>query len=111
MIGGAIALVVAVAAVVGVTGSSRDAPLPPAEPEMTNVYMTCEPNDSTVTRVDDGKLLGRTPMTLTFPKGNGQVTVIVHKDGYQDRRVDVPLFSATGRIDVQLTRLDGSTGH
>jgi hypothetical protein len=106
VIAAALGLVVLAAVLFGVTRSGGDAPPPVAGPEMTNVYMTCVPNDSTVTRADDGTLLGRTPLTLTLPKSSGMLTVVVHHDGFNDRRVEVPLFSATGRIDVELTSLD-----
>jgi hypothetical protein len=106
VIAAALGLIVLAAVVFGVTRGSGDAPPPPAAPDLTNVYITCVPNDSTVTRADDGTVLGRTPMTMTFPRGNGTIAVIVHHDGFNDRRVDVPLFSATGRIDVELTSPD-----
>jgi hypothetical protein len=109
VIAAALGLIVLAAVVFGVTRSSHDEPPPPAAPETTEIYMVCVPPDATVTRADDGTLLGRTPLTMHFPKGNGQVTVIVHHDGYRDRRVDIPLFSATGRIDVELTSPDAAT--
>lgn len=75
--------------------------------DVTNVYVISEPPGATISAAD-GKPLGTTPTTLTLPRGPGEATVILRHPGYEDRRVTVPVFSQTGRIDVTLVRRDGS---
>jgi hypothetical protein len=61
-----------------------------------------DPSGATVTLADGG-VLGVTPFKVTFPKREAELPVIVSREGYQTRRLTVPLFSATGRIDVMMT--------
>ena len=103
-------LIVLAAVIFGVTRSSGETPPELGMPEVTNIYITCVPNDSTVTRADDGTLLGKTPMTLTLPKSNGQLTVVARAENYTDGNAQaeagadnveiklMPAYSLRGRV-------------
>ena len=71
---------------------------------MTTVTVVSDPAGATVTLADGG-LLGVTPFELTVPKRDADLPVTVRREGYQDSHVTVPLFSATGRIDVMMTAI------
>lgn len=79
------------------------------EPPTATIEIVSTPTGASVARADGGAL-GVTPLTTTFPKSEGELAVIVRHEGYQDRRVTVPLFSTNGRIDVTLTALGADAG-
>ncbi|HVU52774.1 MAG TPA: PEGA domain-containing protein [Polyangia bacterium] len=101
------AIVGALVAVVGVVflvvRGSRPSE-PDSGPAMTTVMIVSDPAGATVTNADGG-VLGVTPFDLTVPKSDGELPVTVRRDGYQDKHVTVPLFSATGRVDVMMTKV------
>jgi hypothetical protein len=108
----AIGAAVLAAVVVAILVRGRGAPEEdkPVGPKVALIEITSVPTDSTVTRADGGPPLGRTPLMQSFPQSTEDLIVVVHHDGYQDRRVDVPLFSANGRIDVTLTKVGEDAG-
>ena len=95
------ALVAVVGVVLLVVRAGR--PSEPVEtgPAMTTVTIVSDPAGATV-RDADGGVLGVAPFDLTIPKRDVDMPVVVSRDGYQDSRITVPLYSATGRIDVKL---------
>jgi hypothetical protein len=101
VVGALVAVVLVVLLVV--RGSRTSEPGAPSGPEMTTVTIVSDPSGATVTSADDGGVLGVTPFELTVPKKDGEMPIIVRREGYQDHRSTVPLFSATGRIDLKLT--------
>jgi hypothetical protein len=110
---GAIALVVALVMLVVRAGEGGRSAAPEApQPPMTTVMIVSEPAGATITRPDGG-VLGKSPLTLTLPKSDGDLVVIVSLDGYQSRRSSVPLFSQSGRVDVALSPngVDAAVNH
>ena len=101
IVASALAVVVAVIVIVGRAGPSAGPSAP--EPAFAVIDIVSVPTGATVNRVDGGAVVGVTPMTVTFPRSDTDVHVVVSHPGYQDRRVTVPVFSETGRIDVTLT--------
>ncbi len=97
----ALAVVVAVIVVVGRSGSSAGPA--GAEPALATIDISSSPSGATVNRVDGGAIVGVTPMTVTFPRAETDLLVVVRHDGYQDHLVTIPVFSETGRVDVILT--------
>jgi len=102
----AAAIAVAVAVVWRLGAADRTAADVTADPKLTHVDIVSVPEGAFVIRADDGGVLGRTPLTLSLPKSDIDLSVIVKADGHQDRRVAVPLFSESGRVDVTLTPID-----
>jgi hypothetical protein len=100
LVGGII--VVAVVVLIARTRSSEEPA--PSGPEMTAIEIVTEPAGATVSFLDGG-VLGTTPLDTKLPKRDGELPVIVRLVGYQERRVTVPLYSETGRIDVSLTAI------
>jgi hypothetical protein len=98
---GALVVVAAVVLLV-VRGSRPSPPEEPTGPEMTTVKIVSDPTGATVTSPDGG-LLGVTPFDLTALKREGEMPVVVRREGYQEKHVTVPLFSATGRVDIMMT--------
>jgi len=99
-----VAASVAVVAVVLRFGTAgRTADEASAVAAFTNVDIVSVPAGAVVIRADDGGVLGRTPFVLSVAKSDAELPVIVKADGFQDRRVAVPLFSESGRVDVTLT--------
>jgi hypothetical protein len=76
----------------------------PSGPELTAIEIVSEPAGATVS-LTDGGVLGTTPLDTKLLKRDGELPVIVRLAGYQERRVTVPLYSQTGRIDVSLTAI------
>ena len=74
-------------------------------PALTNVDIVSVPAGAVVVRADDGGVLGQTPLVLSVARSDTALPVILKADGYEDRRVAVPLFSESGRVDVTLTAL------
>ena len=70
-------------------------------PATTTVTIVSDPAGATVKDADGG-LLGIAPFELTVPKRDAELPVVVSREGYQDSRVTIPLYSATGRVDVKL---------
>jgi hypothetical protein len=101
---GAMIAVVAVVVLVVRAGAGRTSD-EPAGPPITTIDIVSEPAGASVVRADDGGVVGVTPLTASFPKKDGELPVIVTLEGYQTRRVMVPLFSVTGRIDVMMTKV------
>ena len=100
----AVAAILAVVAVVlRLGGAGRPAGEAAPAPAFTNVDIISVPAGAVVVRADDGAVLGQTPFVLSVAKSDTDLPVIVEADGYQDRRVAVPLFSESGRVDVTLT--------
>ena len=100
---GAVVVVVAVVVLLVRAGDTGRG-VAPARPELANVDIVSVPAGATVLRADGG-VLGMTPFTLSLAKSDAELPVIFKADGFQDRRVTVPLFSSTGRIDVSLTAI------
>jgi hypothetical protein len=97
------ALVLVAAVVLLILRASRPSEAPePSGPAMTTVMIASEPSGATVIGPDGG-VLGVTPFDLTVPKREGELPVLVRREGYQERKVTVPLYSATGRVDVMMT--------
>jgi hypothetical protein len=101
----AVGAIVAVAAVVVVVVRAGSTGPAPRDPGVTNVDIVSDPVGASVIRADDGGVLGLAPLTLTLPKSETDLPVIVRHEGYQDRLVKVPLFSMSGRIDVELIKI------
>jgi hypothetical protein len=97
----AVALVVVVAVIVVVERAGSSARPNGGEPAIAAIDFVSVPSGAAVNRADGGSI-GVTPFTATFPRGDVDQVVIVSHAGYQDRRVTVPVFSETGRIDVTL---------
>src|SRR5260221_6739291 len=104
VVAAAIAAVVAVVWRLGAT--DRTAGGVTADPKLTSVDIVSVPEGAFVIRADDGGVLGRTPLTLSLPQSDTALSIIVKADGHRDRRVAVPLFSESGRVDVTLTPID-----
>jgi hypothetical protein len=102
VVGALVAVVVVVLLVV--RGSRTSEPEAPSGPQMTTVMIVSDPSGATVTSADGG-VLGVTPFELTAPKSDVEMPVLVKREGYQDHKTTVPLFSATGRVDVKLTAI------
>jgi hypothetical protein len=104
------AVVLALAAVFGVVllvvraGRRAEPEAERTGPEMTTVMISSEPAGATVSS-EDGGVLGVTPFSLTLPKRDFEMPTHVRLAGYQEKRVTVPLFSATGRVDIMMTRV------
>jgi hypothetical protein len=96
-------VVVLVVVLLVVRGGQTPAPVP-SGPAETTVMIVSDPAGATVTTTDGGAL-GVTPFTLTLPKREGELPIIVRREGYQESRTTVPLFSATGRVDVMMTAI------
>jgi hypothetical protein len=96
-------MVVGVLIAVFVLRVGEPAPSSAPEPVLANIVIVANPPGSSVSSEADGGVLGHTPFTLSLPKSETDLIVIVRHDGYQDRRVSVPLFSLSGRVDVKLT--------
>jgi hypothetical protein len=99
VVGALVAVVVVVLVVVRASGPT--APAVPEGPPMTDIEVVSDPAGATVTGADGG-VLGVTPFWLKVPKREGEMPLVVRRDGYQERHVTVPLFSASGRIDVMM---------
>jgi hypothetical protein len=97
----ALAVVVGVIVVVGRSGSSAGPG--GAEPALATIEIGSSPSGATVNRVDGGAIVGVTPMTVTFPRAEADLLVVVRHAGYQDHLVTIPVFSETGRVDVIMT--------
>jgi hypothetical protein len=98
----AVALAVVVAVIVFVE-RARPSAGPGAEPALATIDISSSPSGATVNRVDGGAIVGVTPMTVTFPRSETDLLVVVRHAGYQDHPVTIPVFSETGRVDVILT--------
>jgi hypothetical protein len=94
-------IIIVVIVLIARTRSESDPPGPPA-PDRTALEIVSEPAGATVVRADDGGVLGVTPFDISLPKSNAEVPVFVRLKGYQERRVTLPLFSQSGRVDVGL---------
>jgi hypothetical protein len=103
-VGVVVAVVAVVAVVLLVVRGSRTSAPKPAGPEMTTVTIVSDPAGATVTGPDGG-VLGVTPFELTVPERAAELPVQMRLDGYQEKRITVPLFSAQGRVDVLMTRV------
>jgi hypothetical protein len=99
---GALVAVAVVVMLVVRAGHPPEPGTPP--PEMTTVMIVSDPAGATVTEADGG-VLGVTPFDLTLPKSNAELPVTARRDGYQDKHSTVPLFSATGRVDIMMTKV------
>jgi hypothetical protein len=100
VVGAMVAVVAVVAFVVRVGDAGRSTR---TDPGITTIDIVSEPPGASVVRADDGGVLGLTPLNVSFPKSDKDLAVVVSHEGYQDHRANVPLFSASGRIDVTLT--------
>jgi hypothetical protein len=98
------ALVTVVVVVMVVVRAGRPPEPGTSGPPMTTVMIVSDPAGATVTSADGG-VLGVTPFDLTVPKSDVELPVTVRRDGYQDKHTTVPLFSATGRVDVMMTKV------
>ncbi|HTA21046.1 MAG TPA: hypothetical protein VK989_17255 [Polyangia bacterium] len=99
----ALALAVVVAVIVFVGRSGPSAGPGGVEPALATIDIGSSPSGATVNRVDGGAIVGVTPMTVTFPRSQTDLLVVVKHAGYQDHLVTIPVFSETGRVDVILT--------
>jgi hypothetical protein len=103
-----VGLMVAVALVaiflLRVGAASKD-DAPPTDPKVASIQLLSLPTGATVRRADDGGVLGVTPFIVDLPRSDTDVAVVVHRDGYQDRHVTVPVFSLNGRVEVTLTAI------
>lgn len=95
---------VAVVVMLVVRAGRPPEPGTPSGPPMTTVMIVSDPAGATVTDADGG-VLGVTPFDLTVPKSNVELPVTARRDGYQDKHSTVPLFSATGRVDIMMTKV------
>jgi hypothetical protein len=98
------ALVVVVGVVLLVVRANRPAEPDTSGPPMTTVTVVSDPAGATVTTADGG-VLGVTPFEYTVEKRSAELPVTVRREGYQDSHITIPLFSATGRIDVMMTAI------
>lgn len=48
---------------------------------------------------DSGRSLGRTPLSLERPRGEGEVTLVLHHDGYADQRLTFSLALDSARSE------------
>lgn len=99
----AVALVIVVAVIIVVGRSGPSAGPGGAAPALATIDIGSSPSGATVNHVDGGAIVGVTPMTVTFPRSDTDVLVVVRHAGYQDHLVTVPVFSESGRLDVILT--------
>jgi hypothetical protein len=95
------ALVAVVAVVVLIVRASRPAEPVETGPVMTTVTIVSDPAGAPVSDADGG-LLGVAPFDLIVPKREAELPVVVRREGYQDSRITIPLYSVTGRVDVKL---------
>jgi hypothetical protein len=100
---GSMAVVAALVVLIARVGDSR--PAAPAEPAMANIDVVSDPVGASVFRADDGGLIGIAPLVISLPRSEKDLVIITKHPGYQDRRSTVPLFSASGRIDIELIRI------
>jgi hypothetical protein len=98
------ALVVVLVVVLLVVRGGHAPPSAPPAPAETTVEIVSDPSGATVS-TEDGGVLGVTPFTLTTPKREGELPIVVRREGYQVSRLTVPLFSLTGRVDVMMTKV------
>jgi hypothetical protein len=102
VVGALVVVVGGVLLVVRANGPSE--PEAPPGPPTTTVTISSEPAGATVSTADGG-VLGVTPFEYTTLKRNVELPVTVRREGYQDSHLTVPLFSATGRVDVMMTAI------
>ncbi|HEX4406595.1 MAG TPA: hypothetical protein VH560_17270 [Polyangia bacterium] len=106
----AVALAVVVAVIVVVAHSRPSAGSGSAETALATIDIGSSPSGATVNRVDGGAIVGVTPMTVTFPRSDTDLLVVVKHAGYQDHLVTIPVFSETGRVDVIMTPVGVDAG-
>jgi len=77
------------------------------EPEEIRVTITSTPAGAQVFRVFDGVRLGQTPFETVHGRGDGELLLMLKRDGYRDARLEVPLdknFSA--EVELLAARSD-----
>jgi hypothetical protein len=107
---GAMVVVAAVIAIVVRAGDAGRAPATPPGPPMTNVDIVSDPVGASVFDADGG-LIGVAPLVISAPRSEKELVIFTKYPGYQDRRSTVPLFSETGRIDVELIKIGAKEPH
>jgi hypothetical protein len=97
---------VAVAAVIAIVVRAGDGgrPVAPSGPPMTNVDVVSDPVGASVFDADGG-LIGVAPLVISVPRSDKDLVIFTKYPGYQDRRSTIPLYSASGRIDVELIKI------
>jgi serine/threonine-protein kinase len=121
----AIPVVVMSAVIVGLStfvSRKADQPLPPlVEPEATPapastkvmLNLSSEPQGAEVTRINDGRILGTTPLVDVRPEGGQQLNYRFHLNGFTDVQVPVDTTSgATYEITATLVPVErrGASG-
>ncbi len=74
-------------ATVALASPAPEKPAPPARAKTIVWLVKTEPDHAEVVRVDDGKLLGRTPWYIEQPAGTGTVEIVVRKIGYVEQHI------------------------
>jgi hypothetical protein len=104
---GSMILVGGVVALVSLSGRPSGPP-PPPEPDETEIELVTDPVGATIYLIGDagvGEALGLGPMTLKRPRENKELFVVTRYPGYKERRSTIPLFSKSGRIDIELIKV------
>jgi hypothetical protein len=103
-IAGAMVVVAAVIALVVRAGDAGRASLDPPGPPMTNVDVVSDPVGASVFDADGG-LIGIAPLVISVPRSDKELVIFTRHEGYQERRSTVPLYSVSGRLDVELIKI------
>jgi hypothetical protein len=77
---------------------AASAPAQPAPPARVSLRIDSRPAEAEVVRIADGVVLGRTPLVLELPAGDGAVTFRLRKRGYLPEELEL-----TTRHDGQAT--------
>jgi serine/threonine protein kinase len=88
-----------------VTNPPAQNPNPPAiaaKPKMAHLQITSEPSDAQVKRGDTGEILGTTPLEKDLPADGTFMSIVIHKDGYQDEARGVRLTERDASLSFAL---------
>ena len=85
------------------TAAAReDLPVAPSAPQTIRIAVSSVPDGARVVRERDGAVLGRTPLELSWPRGDGVETLRLEQEGYRSESLLVSLHSGVeSTIDLQ----------
>jgi len=65
-----------------------------------------EPRDAEVIRASDRKVLGRTPLELTEKRGAGEMTLLLRRPGFDDKKITIDLSQDGTRTEILVPQSD-----
>jgi serine/threonine protein kinase len=93
--------------------AAPEAAAPPSKPVVQTIHFSLDsnPQDAEVTRIDGGRMLGRTPLTIMLPQSSDVIALRLEKQGYEPVIYKIiPDLDKNVRLDLQRTAVAAPPG-